>query len=182
MTNTATSGLPGLLGQEHTGITVPDLAAALDFFVRILGCKHAYTFGPIGDEEGDFMQQALGTHPRARIRQAALIRIGHGSNLELFEYEAPDQRRLEQKNSDIGAFHIGLYVEDIQAAKAYLDAQGIATRLGPLPITEGPNAGQSILYFQSPWGLQLEVISYPDGMAYEKTAKTILWSPRFPEK
>lgn len=182
MTHTARLGLPGLLGQEHTGITVPDLDAALDFFVRIIGCKHAYTFGPISDDEGDFMHQALGVHPRARIKRAALIRIGHGSNLELFEYEAPDQRHIEQKNSDIGAFHIGLYVEDIHAAKAYLDAEGIATRLGPLPITEGPNAGQSILYFQSPWGLQLEIISYPQGMAYEKTADTILWSPKFPEK
>lgn len=182
MTDSATLGLPGLLGQDHTGITVPNLDEALDFFVRILGCKHAYTFGPIGDEEGDFMHQALGTHPRARILRVGLIRIGHGSNLELFEYEAPDQRRLDQKNSDIGAFHVGLYVEDIHAAKSYLDAQGIVTRLGPLPIADGPNAGQSILYFQAPWGLQLEVISYPNGMAYEKTAKTVLWSPKCPEE
>ncbi len=180
MTNAASQGLPGLLGQDHTGVTVPDLDEALDFFIRVLGCKHAYTFGPIGDEEGDFMHQALGTHPRARIKRAALIRIGHGSNLELFEYDAPDQRHLDQKNSDVGAFHVGLYVEDIEAAKAYLDAQGIATRLGPLTMQEGPHAGQSILYFQSPWGLQLEAISYPNGMAYEKTTDTILWSPKSP--
>jgi hypothetical protein len=30
--------------------------------------------------------------------------------------------------------------------------------------------------------LQLEAISYPDGMAYEKDAKTILWSPKDPAK
>ncbi|MDQ0438236.1 catechol 2,3-dioxygenase-like lactoylglutathione lyase family enzyme [Kaistia dalseonensis] len=173
-------GLPGLVGNDHTGLTVPDLDAALDFFVGVLGCQHGYTFGPIADDQGTFMTEALGVHPRARIKRCALIRIGHGSNLELFEYDAPDQRRLDQKNSDIGAFHIAFYVRDIDAAKAYLDSQGVETRLGPIPIAAGPNAGQSILYFQAPWGLQLEAISYPDGMAYEKDSAVTLWDPRKP--
>ena len=43
-------------------------------------------------------------------------------------------------------------------------------------------AGQSILYFRAPWGLQLEAISYPDGMAYETDAATVLWSPRDPSR
>ena len=38
-------------------------------------------------------------------------------------------------------------------------------------------AGQSILYFKAPWGLQLELISYPKGMAYETGADAVLWSP-----
>ena len=54
--------------------------------------------------------------------------------------------------------------------------------MGPLPVKEGPAAGQTILYFQAPWGLQLEAISYPDGMAYEKGADTVLWSPKNPGK
>jgi catechol 2,3-dioxygenase-like lactoylglutathione lyase family enzyme len=174
------AGLPGLVGKDHTGLTVPDLDEALDFFVRVLGCKHVFTFGPIEDPQGDFMTQALGVHARARIKRCAMIRVGGVGNLELFEYEAPDQRKLEQKNSDIGAFHIALYVEDIAAAKAYLDAEGVLTRLGPIPIDAGPNAGQTILYFQAPWGLQLEAISYPKGMAYEQSTTERLWNPREP--
>ena len=53
--------------------------------------------------------------------------------------------------------------------------------MGPLPVEQGPAAGQSILYFLAPWGLQLEAICYPDGMAYEKDA-TILWTPKEPAK
>ena len=53
---------------------------------------------------------------------------------------------------------------------------------GPIPIKEGPAAGQSILYFLTPWGLQMELISYPKGMAYEKSAKTTLWSTTDPAK
>jgi hypothetical protein len=72
-------------------------------------------------------------------------------------------------------------VRDIAAAKAYLDAMGVATRLGPLPIEDGPIAGQSILYFQAPWGLQFEAISYPNGMAYEASSPVKLWNPEKPD-
>jgi hypothetical protein len=34
-------------------------------------------------------------------------------------------------------------------------------------VDEGPATGQSIVYFLAPWGLQMEIISYPKGMAYE---------------
>ncbi len=45
---------------------------------------------------------------------------------------------------------------------------GVETRLGSLPNQDGTIAGQSILYFQAPSGLQFEAITYPTGMAYEK--------------
>ena len=38
------------------------------------------------------------------------------------------------------------------------------------------------MYFQAPWGLQFEAISYPDGMAYEKDGGPVLWSPKDPAK
>ncbi len=86
---TVKKGLPGLVGHDHTGLTVPNLDEAIDFFDRVLGCTHVLTFGPIGDPEGSFMTDALGVHPRARIERVAMIRCGNGSNLELFEYSAP---------------------------------------------------------------------------------------------
>ncbi len=176
------AGLPGLRGHDHTGLTVPDMKQAIDFFENVLGCKVAMSFGPFADDKGTFMTDLLGVDPKAEIKQIVQVRCGFGSNIELFEYSAPDQRDLKQRNSDIGAFHISLYVDDIDAAKAYLDSRNVETRLGPLPINDGPAAGQSILYFQAPWGLQFEAISYPRGMAYEKDAETVLWSPKDPAK
>lgn len=173
--------LPGLRGHDHTGITVPDMAEAVDFFTNVLGCKAAMSFGPFSDDKGTFMTDLLGVDSKAVIKTITQVRCGYGSNIELFEYTAPDQRELKQRNSDIGAFHIALYVDDVAAAKAYLDKKGVATRLGPLPIKDGPAAGQTILYFQAPWGgIQFEAISYNDGMAYEKTAQTKLWDPKKP--
>jgi catechol 2,3-dioxygenase-like lactoylglutathione lyase family enzyme len=175
-------GIPGMRGHDHTGVTVPDMKQAVEFFTDVLGCRKAMSFGPFADDKGTFMQDLLGVDPKAVIEEITLVRCGFGSNIELFKYTAPDQKDLQAKNSDIGGFHIAFYVDDIAAAKAYLDGKGVATRMGPLPVTEGPAAGQTILYFQAPWGLQFEAISYPDGMAYEKDAETKLWDPRDPGK
>jgi catechol 2,3-dioxygenase-like lactoylglutathione lyase family enzyme len=175
-------GIPGMRGHDHTGITVPDMQQALDFFVGVVGCKQALQFGPISDDKGTLMTDLVGVDAKAKIDKVTMVRCGYGSNIEIFQYEAPDQRDLKARNSDIGAFHIALYVDDVAKAKAYLDSKGIATRMGPVPMNDGPIAGQTIMYFQAPWGLQLEAISYPKGMAYEKTSKVKLWSPVNPGK
>lgn len=178
MTDKPAKTLLGQLGLDHIGITVPDLDEAVAFFAGLLGCQKVLDFGPIGDDHGSFMTDVLGVHARARIERAAVVRTGHGSNIELMQYSAPEQQELTGRNSDIGAFHLGLYVSDIASAKAFLDEAGIATRFGPIPITAGPIAGQSILYFQAPWGLELEAVSYPNGMAYEAESAILLWDPR----
>jgi len=178
----AEAGLPGMRGHDHTGVTVPDMDQAVAFFTDILGCQKAMSFGPFADDKGTFMTDLLGVDSKAVIENITLMRCGFGSNIELFKYTAPDQKALNQKNSDIGAFHIAFYVDDIKAVKAFLDEKGVATRMGPLPVEQGPAAGQAILYFQAPWGLQLEAISYPNGMAYEKDGGPVLWSPKDPAK
>jgi catechol 2,3-dioxygenase-like lactoylglutathione lyase family enzyme len=175
-------GLPGMRGHDHTGITVPDMNQAVSFFVDVLGCKKAMSFGPFRDDKGTFMKDVLDVNPRAVITQITLVRCGFGSNIELFSYQSPDQQVVQPKNSDVGGYHIAFYVDDIKAADAYLRSKGVWTFFGPVPIKEGPAAGQAIVYFKAPWGLQLEAISYPNGMAYEKDAETVLWSPKDPSK
>lgn len=178
----AAESLPGMRGVDHIGLTVPDLAEAESFFGDVLGCEKAMSFGPFRDDEGTFMQDLLDVDPRAVIEQITLMRCGFGSNIELFKYTAPDQATVGARNSDIGAFHIAIYVDDINAAAEYLKGKGIRTLMGPLPVNDGPAAGQTIMYFYAPWGLQLEAISYPDGMAYEKDGGTVLWSSRAPSE
>ena len=43
--------LPGLVGTDHIGFTVPDLERAHDFLVRVLGCTHVYTLGPYAHDD-----------------------------------------------------------------------------------------------------------------------------------
>jgi catechol 2,3-dioxygenase-like lactoylglutathione lyase family enzyme len=174
--------MPGMRGHDHTGITVPNMAEAVAFFTDIIGCKKAMSFGPFSDDKGTFMKDVLDVNPRAVISQITMMRCGYGSNIELFAYTSPDQKVVQPKNSDIGGYHIAFYVDDIKAADAYLRSKGVNTLFGPVPIDGGPAAGQAIVYFKAPWGLQMEAISYPKGMAYEKDADTVLWSPKDPAK
>lgn len=178
----AADTLPGMRGVNHIGLTVPDIDQAITFFSDVMGCEKAVTFGPFKDDKGTFMQDVLDVNPRAVIDQITMLRCGFGSNIELFKYEAPDQQTVAVKNSDVGGHHIAFYVDDIDKAAAYLKEKGIKTNMGPIPVKEGPAAGQSILYFSAPWGLQLEAISFPDGMAYEKDGGPVLWSNTDPGK
>lgn len=178
----AAAGMPGMRGHDHTGFTVPDMNQAVSFFTDIVGCQKAMSFGPFADDKGTFMTDLLGVDKKAVLENITQMRCGNGSNIELFKYTAPDQRDLRARNSDIGGFHLAFYVDDLKAAKDFLDSKKVPTRLGPFPVEQGPAAGQAILYFQAPWGLQLEAITYPKGMAYEKDGGTVLWSPKDPAK
>lgn len=167
-------------GVDHVGLTVPDANQAVAFFSDVLGCQEAFRFGPFKDDKTDFMRQLLDVDPRAVIEQLVMMRCGQGSNIELFQYSAPDQQRAAPRNSDWAGHHVAFYVADIEPAARALRARGIKTFLGPFKVDAGPAAGQSILYFLAPWGQQLELISYPGGMAYERDSSVKLWAPGAP--
>lgn len=169
--------LPGIRGVDHIGFTVPDMIQAVNFFQNVLGCQVATSFGPFADPNGTFMQDLLDVHPRAEISEITLMRCGEGSNIELFQYSSPDQKVDRPRNSDHGGYHIAFYVHDINAAVEKARDQGIKTLMGPFEVKEGPAAGQAITYIFAPWGMQLELITYPKGMDYEKDSKVKLWAP-----
>lgn len=171
--------VPGLRGGDHVGITVPDIEVATRWFVDVLGAEVFYTVGPFSSED-DWMKENLAVHPRAVLKALRMLRIGHGLNLELFEYEAPDQKDATPRNSDIGGYHVAFYVDDMSAAVAALEAKGVRFLGQPKTIEAGPNAGLTWCYFTAPWGLQLELVSYPSGNAYELGRSRVLWSPKNP--
>jgi catechol 2,3-dioxygenase-like lactoylglutathione lyase family enzyme len=176
--NSVVTKVPGLLGIDHIGITVPDVVAAARWFEEVLGFRNPLTFGPISDPNGTLMHDLVDVDRHAVIDQIRMVSGGAGPNVELFKYEAPDQSHRFPKNSDYAGHHIAFYVKDIKKAVAHMESKGVKKLLGPFPITIGPAAGQTINYFKTPFGTFVELISYPHGMAYERTAKIRLWDPR----
>ena len=170
--------VPGLLGIDHIGITVPDVDAAAAWFGSVVGGANPLTFGPFSDPTGDFMHQLVDVDPRAVVERIRMVRIGDGPAVELFQYTAPNQDHTFRLNSDWGGHHIAFYVRDIDKAVKTATTRGAEKRLGPFPVTSGPAAGQTINYFATPFGTDIELISYPHGMAYEATAAVPLWDPR----
>jgi catechol 2,3-dioxygenase-like lactoylglutathione lyase family enzyme len=179
MTTTA-KGMPGVRGVEHIGLTVPNLDEAVAFFRDVIGCDFIFDGGRYGPDP-DFLPANLGVHRDASFRYC-FMRCGNGANFELFEYDSPDQNRTRPKNSDHGGHHIAFYVDDFAAALAHLKAHGVPIMGTPEHIETGPAAGSWWVYFLAPWGLQLELCSYPQGKAYEKTASRKMWHPARPEQ
>ncbi len=171
------TGLPGLRGVEHVGLTVPNLEAAGKFLVDVLGAKRVFDGGAITDTET--IVGVLGAHPGDKVVYA-FFRLGQGLNLEVFEYQTHDRGR-HPGNHQAGGHHIALYVDEIEAAVAHLRAHGVEVG-DPQFITTGPAAGSHWVYFKTPWGLQMELVSYPNGKAYQAGAQVLLWHPGFPDQ
>ena len=177
--NSTQRGIPGLRGAEHVGFTVPDLEQATRFFVDVIGCEYVYSLGPFRDD-GDWMTRHLNVHPRAVVKELRFFRCKHGPNFEIFEYESPDQRSQPPKNSDVGGHHLAFYVDDFDAALTYLRGHGLEILGEPTTRTTGPSGGQTWVYFLTPWGMQLELVSFPNGKAYERESSVRLWHPAHP--
>jgi catechol 2,3-dioxygenase-like lactoylglutathione lyase family enzyme len=160
-------GLPGLTGLDHIGITVPDLAEAHAFLVDVIGCEYMYTLGPFQHDDSDWMAEHLDVHPRAVMKELHFFRCGGRAVFEVFEYSAPDQRLEQPRNSDIGGHHVALYVEDLDLAVEHLRRHGV-TVFGEPTASRGPSEGQRWVYFLAPWGMHFELVSYPDGKAFDR--------------
>jgi catechol 2,3-dioxygenase-like lactoylglutathione lyase family enzyme len=165
-------------GPDHVGFTVPDLAQAVGFFRDTLGCEEFYPLGPFSGGDSTWMADHLNVDAKATIPDMRLMRCGNGANLEIFQYTAPEQNLTPPRNSDVGGHHVAFYVDDMTAAVDYLRAQGVKVLGDPTTMTEGPSAGETWVYFLAPWGMQLELVSYPDGKAYEQQFEGRLWDPR----
>jgi catechol 2,3-dioxygenase-like lactoylglutathione lyase family enzyme len=146
---------------DHIGVTVGDLAAAVEFLVTGLGGELVYRL-PALSRDDDWMTVHLDVHPRSSAR-IALVRLGPVTNVELFEYRAPEQAYRPQCPHDVGSHHIGLFVDDVDAALADL-----RRRLGVRPVgpayTEpdgSPRAGMRWARITTPWGLSFELRSVP---------------------
>lgn len=170
-------GIPGARNVHHVAYTVPNLDQAVDFFVNVLGAELLYRTGPVEDQTGDWMTRYLNVDPRAATH-IAMLRFGPVTNLELFEYTAPGQRRELPRNSDWGGHHLAIDVENVDAAVDYLrSVPGVKILGEPQTITEGPLAGDRWVYFLTPWGMQMEVLHTPKGMPYEKDTDARLFGP-----
>lgn len=173
------TGIPGLRGTEHIGFTVPNLDQAERFFVDVIGCERIYTLGPFIKDD-NWMAEHLGVHPRTVMRELRFFRCKFGPNFEIFEYEAEDGSAPQPKNSDIGGHHLAFYVDEFDTALEYLKNKGVAI-MGEPTLSKSHSEGQKWVYFTSPWGMQFELVSFPNGKAYESDAATKLWHPAHPE-
>ncbi|MRX69796.1 Catechol 2,3-dioxygenase [Flavobacterium resistens] len=166
-----------IVGIDHVGINVPDLNKAVTFFDDVLGFKPVTQLGPI-PLDADW-KKLNNINPNTGAVTIKMINAGNGASIEVFEY-AENKGSINHPNTDdIGASHIAFYVNDINAAVQYLKSKGLKILGEPFTTPSGDTAGESWVYFETPWGSKMELVSYPNGKGYEKShPKTVLWSPK----
>lgn len=124
------------------------------------------------------MQKNLNVNPRAVIEVITMVRCGNGPAFEVFKYTSPDQNPKPPKNSDIGGYHIAFYVDDINVATQYLRDKGVQVLENPHPLTGTLLEGMDWVYFLTPWGMQMEIVSAPGGILDEQENNRSFWDPR----
>ena len=103
----------GTLDETFEALTLIQTEKAVDHPVVLAGP------GEYWSSLMDWMREHLNVHPRAEMRNQ-WFRVGDQAVLEVFEYRAPDQNPTPPRNSDVGGHHVAFYVDDLDAAVAYL--------------------------------------------------------------
>jgi catechol 2,3-dioxygenase-like lactoylglutathione lyase family enzyme len=159
----------GLRRADHVGLVVPDLEAAITFFTDVLGGRCALRHGPYRGSaaDPDMQVRQFARHPRTEVEGIAVVHVAD-MVLELLQFSAPDQRVEPPRTSDLGGHHLAFYVEDLDAAVAQLRYAGVQVLGTPLPLP-GPETGLDarFVFLLTPWGLALELVSYPHGKAWQ---------------
>lgn len=162
---------------DHVGLSVPDLDQAVRFFVDVLGAEEFFRHGPYGPS-GEASTRQFDRHPDSVVEGIAMVRLGP-TNIELLQYSSPDQVTHWPSTSDYGGHHLAFYVDDMTTAVASLHDAGVEVLGEPMNLP-GPESGPraEFIFFRAPWGLFLELVSYPQGKAYEATTDRRLFDPR----
>ena len=163
-------GIPGLQRLDHIGFTVPDLDEAHRFLVDVLGCEYLYSLGPFASDRRRLDARAPQRAPAGGGHREPVLPLRRPGGLRGLRLRRPRPASTSPpRNSDVGGHHVALYVDDLDAAVAYLRDQGVEV-LGEPTASKGPAEGNRWVYFLSPWGMQFELVSYPGGKAFDRAA------------
>jgi catechol 2,3-dioxygenase-like lactoylglutathione lyase family enzyme len=140
-------------GLHHTSRTVADLERSLGFYRDLLGLE------VVADEElhGESLDRVVGLD-QARLRVVELA-LGDGRLLELIEYRQPrgEPKAASATPADVGADHMALLVDDVDATYTALAGAGVRFTTAPVEIAGGIFAGSRTTYCFDPDGLPVEL-------------------------
>lgn len=164
-------------GMQHVGFTVPDLEQAVSFFETMFGAVQCLSTGLI-DVDDIYMVRRLGVPGNRRIEDIRVLRVGNGTNLEIFKYSGePESGEPLKRNSQPGGFHLAFQVDDCNMAAERLRAAGVEVLDGPNFVDSGPMEGLTWCYLKAPWGQFLEIVSMDGPLGAERAGGHPQWSP-----
>jgi catechol 2,3-dioxygenase-like lactoylglutathione lyase family enzyme len=144
-------------GFDHVSVTTGDLDASIAFYAGLLGLSVAAR----GESQDEEIAVMMGLD-RVRIRWAD-IELGNGTVLELVQFLHPAGAPIARALWDPGAGHIGMLVDDIDAAHDRLLEADVRVVSKPVRLTEeGSWHGARVLYAVDPDGTWIELVERPE--------------------
>ena len=153
--------IEGVNGVHHVAVSVPDLEAAEDFYVNLLGLEKVVRWDFEASDVGDRV-----TGLKEAAAKTLMIRAGN-LYLELFEYTSPAPRLqgMNRPVCDHGYTHIAFDVDEscIEQVSEAWEKAGIAWHH---PLTRDTDEGVTMTYGRDPFGNVIEIQALADGVAF----------------
>lgn len=149
---------------DHAGVNVPDVDAAVAFLAAAFDAEVVFRMGPFGDPSGAAMRRIGAGGPE--LLEIAMLRIGDGC-VELLGWSGPTRQPTWPAPGDLDsaaplAGHLSVEVADVAGTLERLGAMpGVLVLGGPVTFTEGPTPGLTNAFVRTPWGLLVELVSWP---------------------
>lgn len=146
---------------SHVGVTVPDIAAAIEWYRDVLG--YFLLAGPLEvlEDDSDLGKAAAGIYGEGFSRfQFAHLASVDGVGLELFQFDHPRSAPRED-NFEFwkgGIYHLAVTTPDIDGLVEVIASSGGKQRSEI--VTIDPARGFQVVYCEDPWGTVIEVCSH----------------------
>ena len=136
-------------GMAHTGVCVPNLEDAVEWYTATLGLV---LLSPPARIEGRAIEADMGEMVPGIVLEGAILGLPDSGDrvLELLEYpKHPGRPKSESWSlTDHGFSHVGLVCEDIAATRAHLEARGVRFLTGRIAKI----SGLQTTWFEDPYG------------------------------
>jgi catechol 2,3-dioxygenase-like lactoylglutathione lyase family enzyme len=137
-------------GLHHVGVPVRSIERSIAWYGEIFGLEPSF----VATAEGPELSQTVQL-PDVKLR-FAFLEVGN-TVIEFLEYESPVGEDYAIRNCDVGALHICLEFEDLQATYAELRAKGVEFNIPPTRVLGGVLDGDWNCYLQDPDGIPIEL-------------------------
>lgn len=135
---------------DYVRIGVPDLPQAVDFFRDVLDCQLISPPGPTGELDR-----------RSDSTGSGLLACESGTIVELFDNRATSPSRPVRPAKETIQFISG----SVAGANQWLERKGVRVVGSPQTLTSGPHAGMTVVSFETPWGLRLQLVGWDTNTA-----------------
>ena len=147
---------------DHVAVNVPDVGAAVSFFVSAFGARVVFEIARI---DGAAAMKRLGADERSELA-LAMLEMGQ-ARVELIEWSQPGvdpTHRAWPSPDSLGVAHVAIGVDDLPAALRKLRRLDGVTVIGePITFSEGPTPGLANAFVRAPWGLLVELVCWTSG-------------------